>query len=80
MPTRSLSSSICWVAKKGSDSPRNAKMCGRADVLEACPSACGVCCGDDAEFTFKGNFGKNQTCEWIGKQFDKRKNQCEKIR
>jgi len=67
-----------WVLKKGLDSKRYAKMCARADVVEACPSACGLCCADNADFTFKAEFGKTQECAWIGKQLDKRLDECEK--
>jgi len=67
-----------WVVKKGVDSTRLERMCGRDDVKEACPSACGICCGDNADFTFKAEGGKTQTCAWIAKQPDKRLDECEK--
>merc|ERR1712012_199329 len=66
-----------WVYKKGPDSNRFAKMCARADVIEACPSACGVCCADNPDFTFTAEFGKTQDCAWIAKQPDKRLDECE---
>jgi len=53
-------------------------MCGRVDVKEACPSACGVCCGDDSGFKFKAEGGKMQKCGWIAKQPDKRIDECGK--
>merc|ERR1711957_845313 len=49
-----------WVIKKGPDSGRVAKMCTRSDIKEACPSACGVCCGDDPLYTFD--------TEWVGEK------------
>jgi len=69
-----------WVVRKGFDSDRHTKMCARADVVEACPSACGVCCADDPNFKFKAEYGKTQKCEWIGKQPGKRMDECAKPR
>lgn len=65
-----------WVVKKGKDSARWTKMCARADVVEACPSACGVCCADDPDFTFTAEFGKTQNCAWIGKKPGRRMDEC----
>merc|ERR1712079_14649 len=67
-----------WVVRKGLDSPRIEKMCARADVVEACPSACGVCCGDDAGFTFTATGGKTQDCAWIAKRPGKRLDEWDK--
>jgi len=66
-----------WVLKKGFDSPRYAKMCARNDVIAACPSACGLCCADNPDFTFTAEFGKTQTCAWIAKKPGKRLDECE---
>jgi len=51
-------------------------MCARADVVEACPSACGVCCADNPDFTFKAEYGKKQTCAWITKKPGRRMDEC----
>lgn len=69
-----------WVVKKGVESKRLDKMCAKADVVEACPSACGVCCGDDANFSFKARGGNIQDCEWIVKKFDKRRSECDRLK
>jgi len=53
-------------------------MCARADVVEACPSACGVCCADNPDFTFKAEYGKKQTCAWITKKPGRRMDECTK--
>jgi len=53
-------------------------MCGREDVRIACPSACGICCGNNNTFKFKAEFGKKQKCKWIGKRPEKRNDECKK--
>jgi len=69
-----------WIGKKGKDSGRVERLCERDDVTAACPSTCGLCCGDNADFEFKAmKKGKMQTCEWLAKKYDQRKENCKKI-
>lgn len=67
-----------WVVKKGTDSTRLVKMCEREDVRIECSSACGICCGDNADFKFKAEYGKIQNCAWIAKRPLRRIDKCKK--
>eukprot|EP00979_Chaetoceros_neogracilis_P012607 scaffold3365_cov129-Chaetoceros_neogracile.AAC.1 len=69
-----------WVARKGEDSKRVEKLCARNAVFNACPSACGLCCSDNAGFTFKAGGGKTRNCAWIARRYLKRLDECEKIK
>ena len=45
---------------------RRQSLCPIQTVNEACPQACGTCCEDDVDFTFKiKNKEKNVGCDWI---------------
>jgi len=69
-----------WVSKKGDKGNRRKNMCTRDDVLLSCPVACGLCCADDADFTFKTDSKKKKNCFWIRKKYKKRKEYCDKAK
>jgi len=52
-------------------------MCTRSDIKEACPSACGVCCGDDPTYTFLTDNVGEKDCRWIAKRIDRRSGYCD---
>ena len=63
-----------WIGRKEA---RRGKLCKKKSVLAACPMTCGVCCLDDATFTFKFKGAKD--CAWLSRQKEKRiKNICRK--
>jgi len=53
-----------WLKKD----PSRLKKCNRIKVREACPHSCGICCMDDAEYTFetrlRGIF-RTRDCDWV---------------
>ena len=47
-----------------------------ADVREACPQACGICCENDSEYTFQIEDEEVRTCEWLARKQKLQKNYC----
>ena len=52
-------------------------MCKRGDVPGACPISCGLCCGNDPDFTFTARNGKTKDCQWIQNQYNRRREYCD---
>lgn len=38
------------------------------EVHNACPQTCGLCCADDASYTFPTTNSGDQDCDWLGKK------------
>jgi len=68
-----------WVGRKGDAGSRRQEKCNRPDVPVACPVQCGLCCADDASFTFEIESGVTQDCSYFEKNWAKRKGYCDKI-
>ncbi len=61
---------------------RRTALCQKAEVRDACPQTCGICCEDDPDFTFplEKVSGVEQDCAWItqneNKMFIRQANYC----
>merc|ERR1712037_747744 len=71
-----------WVMNSNKENRRQ-RLCQKNGVRNNCPVSCGLCCADNAGFTFLlqqrdeyDNIREPEDCEWIGKQFDKRQRYC----
>jgi len=67
-----------WVGRKGDNGSRRQERCNREDVPIACPIQCGLCCADDAKFSFELDNGETQDCAWIKFKYLKRKDFCDR--
>ena len=59
---------------------RRKKYCQREEFHNACPVSCGVCCSDDATYTFENDNKVTQDCEWIGGKADRKDKFCNQYR
>lgn len=63
-----------WVTYKPK---RRIKVCKKDDVPGACPISCGLCCENDADFTFKTKNKVVKDCQWIQNQYERRREYCD---
>ena len=58
---------------------RRNTLCRKSIVHNACPVACGLCCKDDASFTFKTDANVDQNCAWLGKESSRIQMYCDRV-
>ena len=58
---------------------RRRLFCPIEDVRNNCPFACGLCCEDDDQYTFKIKRGVEKRCKWLAKKTVRQDRYCDEV-
>jgi len=64
-----------WI---GSTEDRRSMNCSIQNVVDNCPQACRVCCGDDEDFRLETDRGVALQCKWLSRKVIRRQRYCER--
>jgi len=57
---------------------RRVKICSKSiEAHDNCPQSCGLCCEDDASYTFETDNSGMQDCDWLSKKTVRQETYCE---